>query len=251
MTSTVVYEIEKSTGSKLSYSINWASDDGTNDGSDADTGWLQGETISTSTWTIPAGLTKISDTNNATTTKVVVDGGVEDAIYLCINTITTAAGLTESRILIIKMLPAQVAPAIGVTAYLTSVEADAILVQSSKWATATASQKSNALKWARVYFDDAYDTSLIDEADAPDRVKEANAILADEHLRKDLWTYQSEDYAISSKSVSAGGVSTSKSYDTSRRSRWIDPFPYVTALVSSECSIKKGNATSITYLMRG
>lgn len=251
MSDVIVYEATKQPGSRLSYVINWASNDGTNDGTDADTGWLQGDTISTSSWTIPAPLQKISDTNTAITTKVIIDGGEADKIYVCYNDVVTAAGLEERRTLILRINPAQSLPIITTTAYVTSAEADVILAFSSNWAQATASQKDNALRWARIYFDDVYDTSLVDP-DAPDAlVKQANAIFADAHLQKDLWSYQSDDYAISSKSVSAGGVSSSKSYDTSRKTKWNDPFPHITALLSGVCDIKKGSATSVTYLMRG
>lgn len=250
--SVAVYETEKDPDSILSWDVNWASEDGTNDGSTNDTGWLQGDTLVSSTWSVPAGITKVSDTFTTKTSKVVLSGGAADAIYVCTNHITTAAGLAEDRILIVRMLPAQSAAIISTTAYATTAEADAVLGFSSKWAVATASQKANALKWARVYFDDVYDTSLFDQDDPPAVVKEANSILADEHLKKDLWSYQDpDDAAVTSSSVSAGAVSTSKSYDTGRKSKWKDPFPYVTALVMSVCSIKKGGGASITYVMRG
>lgn len=49
------------------YFIVWCSPDGTNDGSANDIGELQGETISTVTWTVPTGITKESDNKSATT----------------------------------------------------------------------------------------------------------------------------------------------------------------------------------------
>jgi len=249
---TVVYETEKDPDAVLSYIINWASEDGTNDGSANDSGWLQGDTITASTWTVPAGITEVSDTFTSKTTKLVASGGTADQLYVCTNHITTTAGLQEDRILIIRLLPAQSAAIISTTAYTTTAEADAVLLYSSKWTVSTSSQKANALKWARIYFDDVYDTSLFDSDEPPSIVKEANAILADEHLKKDLWTYQDPDEStVSSTSVSAGAVSSSKSYDTSKKHKWKDPFPYVTALVVSLCSIKKGSGSSIIYVMRG
>ncbi len=47
------------------YHIVWCSEDGTNDGGASDTGELQGATISTTTWTVPAGITKDSDNKGA------------------------------------------------------------------------------------------------------------------------------------------------------------------------------------------
>ncbi len=49
------------------YHVVWCSEDGTNDGSESDTGELQGATISTSTWTVPEGITKVSDNKDALT----------------------------------------------------------------------------------------------------------------------------------------------------------------------------------------
>ena len=49
------------------YHIVWCSPDGTNDGSVNDIGELQGETISTVTWTVPTGITKDSDNKAAIT----------------------------------------------------------------------------------------------------------------------------------------------------------------------------------------
>lgn len=45
----------------------WCSKDGTNDGTSADTGELQGATIATVTWTVPTGITKDSSNQSAVT----------------------------------------------------------------------------------------------------------------------------------------------------------------------------------------
>jgi hypothetical protein len=49
------------------YFVVWCDPDGTNDGSASDNGELQGATISTVTWTVPAGITKDSSNQNAVT----------------------------------------------------------------------------------------------------------------------------------------------------------------------------------------
>lgn len=49
------------------YFVVWCDKDGTNDGSASDNGELQGETISTVTWTVPSGITKNSDNKDAVT----------------------------------------------------------------------------------------------------------------------------------------------------------------------------------------
>ena len=49
------------------YFIVWCGADGTNDGSASDDGELQGATISTTTWTVPTGITKDAENENAVT----------------------------------------------------------------------------------------------------------------------------------------------------------------------------------------
>lgn len=58
---------EKDPNAVKPYHIVWCSPDGTNDGGQNDIGELQGETISTVTWTVPAGITKDSDNKAAIT----------------------------------------------------------------------------------------------------------------------------------------------------------------------------------------
>lgn len=62
------------------YFVVWCGEDGTNDGSADDNGELQGETISSVTWTVPDGITKDSDNKNA----VVING-----ITYAANTVAT------------------------------------------------------------------------------------------------------------------------------------------------------------------
>lgn len=70
----------KTTTGKLDYQVNWAS-------------WLdEGDTISTSTFTVPAGLTLVSDTNTDTTATAVISGGTNGKSYEITNTITTTPG---------------------------------------------------------------------------------------------------------------------------------------------------------------
>ena len=60
--------------------------------------WLaNGETISTSTWTIPTGLTEDSETETSTTTKVWLSGGTAGIDYTITNKIVTSAGRTDER----------------------------------------------------------------------------------------------------------------------------------------------------------
>jgi hypothetical protein len=68
------------------------------------TDWLDDDTISTSSWTIPSGLTAAyADTNNTTTATVWLSGGTAGTNYSVINHITTAANREDDRTLKIKV----------------------------------------------------------------------------------------------------------------------------------------------------
>lgn len=56
-----------------------------------------GETISTSTWAVPAGITKDSESNSTTVASLVLSGGTAGETYDCVNTITTSLGNTGVR----------------------------------------------------------------------------------------------------------------------------------------------------------
>ena len=73
----------------LDYGIDWGD-------------WLTdvSDTISTSTWTAPAGITKDSDTHNDTTTTIWLSGGTAGSSYSLVNHITTAGGREDDQTLI-------------------------------------------------------------------------------------------------------------------------------------------------------
>lgn len=62
---------------------------------------LDGDTIATSLWTVPTGITKDSDTNTTTSTKIWLSGGTGGVFYACVNKITTAGGRTLERTFIV------------------------------------------------------------------------------------------------------------------------------------------------------
>lgn len=84
------FYIQKDPNSVLDYEIDW-------------TEWLDADTIATSTWTFPAGLTKDSDTNTTTTTTVWASGGTVGLRYAAVNRIVTAAGRTEDAELVFNV----------------------------------------------------------------------------------------------------------------------------------------------------
>ena len=59
--------------------------------------WLGSDTIVTSTWTVPTGLAKDSDTATTTTTTVWLSGGTLGEQYDLENCVETSAGRTACR----------------------------------------------------------------------------------------------------------------------------------------------------------
>lgn len=66
----------------VDYGINWA-------------GILSsGEEVSTSTWTIPDGLTSNTETNDGEITRIFIGGGTLNAFYDLVNVVVTSGGRT-------------------------------------------------------------------------------------------------------------------------------------------------------------
>ena len=64
------------------------------------TAWLAdrgNDTISNSTWTVPAGLTEVSNNESNGVAAVFLSGGVDGYKYVVTNRIVTAGGRTEER----------------------------------------------------------------------------------------------------------------------------------------------------------
>ena len=60
--------------------------------------WLaDGVTISTSTWAVPAGITKDSDSKTATVTTIVLSGGTAGESYVLTNHIKGSDNLEDDR----------------------------------------------------------------------------------------------------------------------------------------------------------
>jgi len=68
----------------LDYSVNW-------------TAWLGTDTITASTWDVPTGITKVSDTHTTTAATIWVSGGDVGATYLLTNQVVTQGGRTAER----------------------------------------------------------------------------------------------------------------------------------------------------------
>lgn len=74
----------------LDYEIDWTSR-------------LDGDTISSSTWTVPDGLTSSSNTNTDSTVTIWLSGGTVGTIYRVMNEITTTGGRTMDQTVNLKI----------------------------------------------------------------------------------------------------------------------------------------------------
>lgn len=74
----------------LDYQIDWSD-------------WLDDDTISTSTWTVPAGITEESSSNTTTTSTIWLSGGTAGQTYTLVNKIITASGRTDERSITINV----------------------------------------------------------------------------------------------------------------------------------------------------
>jgi len=100
-----VNSIVKDPSAVLNYGHDWA-DEGANDGASTDTGWLQSDTITTSTWAVSGSdalLLVDSDSNDTTTATAVLSGGTANTNYILTNHIVTAAGYEDDRSIVVKV----------------------------------------------------------------------------------------------------------------------------------------------------
>jgi hypothetical protein len=75
-------KLPKADDATLDYVISWAT-------------WLDGDTITASTWTVDDGMTEASSGNTDTTTTIWLSGGTLGNSYTIMNHITTTAGRIE------------------------------------------------------------------------------------------------------------------------------------------------------------
>lgn len=66
--------------------------------------WLGNDTIATSSWVVPTGITKDSDTYNSITTTIWLSGGAVGTSYRLTNRIVTAGGRTKDKSIVINIL---------------------------------------------------------------------------------------------------------------------------------------------------
>ena len=67
--------------------------------------WLdRGETINTSDWSVPEGITEVSDSKTDTVTTVWLSGGVEGQEYTITNSIITTGSREDDRSFKVKII---------------------------------------------------------------------------------------------------------------------------------------------------
>ena len=64
---------------------------------------LAGDTISTSTWAVPSGITAGAESHTDTVSLIWLSEGSEGESYSLVNTITTAAGRTREQTCVLKI----------------------------------------------------------------------------------------------------------------------------------------------------
>ena len=78
-------QFKKDPDATLDYSVDWGT-------------WMESsETLSVSTWVVPSGITKDSDTISGTEAVAWLSGGTAGSTYELTNRITTDAGRTDDR----------------------------------------------------------------------------------------------------------------------------------------------------------
>lgn len=60
---------------------------------------LEGDTIATSTWAVPTGITKVSDSHTTTAATIWLSGGTLGSDYAVVNRVTTTGGRTFDKTL--------------------------------------------------------------------------------------------------------------------------------------------------------
>lgn len=74
----------------LDYTINWAP-------------FLGVDTISTSAWIVPSGITNVTDTKTTTTTTIWLSGGTIGSFYDLTNRIVSVGGRTDDRTIRVRI----------------------------------------------------------------------------------------------------------------------------------------------------
>ena len=140
--------------------------------------------------------------------------------------------------------------------YASNLEADGVN-SSAEWVALTEGEKTTALSWGRVYLDAEYTCAIpIDDAAPSDNIKLANALLGDYYARGALYPVggsvdDSGGRSLTAKTITAGSVSISKSYDVTAGAGVVDQYADVTAIMANEgCALVLGGGIGSINLIR-
>jgi len=87
---TIDDEFVKDPDAILDYTVDWSE-------------WLDTDTIASSDWEVPSGMSEQSSSNTTLTATVWLSGGTTDNTYAVVNRIVTAAGRTDDRTIYIRV----------------------------------------------------------------------------------------------------------------------------------------------------
>jgi hypothetical protein len=90
MEPSIMTQYIKDPNATLDYKVDWSA-------------WLGADTISTSSWIVPSGITQTTASNTATTGTIWLSGGTEGRTYQITHRIVTTAGRTDDRSFLIKV----------------------------------------------------------------------------------------------------------------------------------------------------
>jgi len=126
-----------------------------------------------------------------------------------------------------------------ITAYLTAAESDVYLAAYADWLALDEAVKNNHLSWGRVYIDSIY-LCPYDETDATDDLKHANSLAGYMNFNDTLYANVSE---VESTTVTAGSVSSSKTYRSGAEATNEDPMIQKVTALLTDCSSSTSTAT--------
>jgi len=138
--------------------------------------------------------------------------------------------------------------------YCTASYADKINT-SSEWASLLVEEKDFAIVMGRQYIDGKYlcknssDWDTDDETTIPEEIKWANAFLAEQYALGTLTSTKIQPSGvITRKKVKAGSVESDTTYagnNSIKAAIKIDPFPEITLIIGSYCSLGAGTENLI------
>ncbi|MCP3665745.1 MAG: hypothetical protein GY696_25160 [Gammaproteobacteria bacterium] len=128
--------------------------------------------------------------------------------------------------------------------YCSKAEADTYLTGDASWAALTDAEKDTALYWGRMFLDSNYTCIVFEEDDAPDEIKYANALLAQDYNDGTLLQAGGQSSGVIKRTYDkAGSVVTEREYQGGMTTTSYQTD--VGMVLNGYCS-KKGNVVYIT-----